>query len=153
MLLYLVRHGQAESKEVDAERGLTARGAADVRRMAEHLRRLNLSVAEVWHSEKKRARQTAELLAPALLVSRGLVERDGLTPNAAIVPIAKEMSKLGEDLMIVGHMPFQSLLAGRLLTGRESDGLNFATAAVACLERGDDGTWRLLWMIEPDLLP
>lgn len=153
MRLYLVRHGQAQPKEVDAERGLTPAGKADVRRMAEHLRRLDLSVASVWHSEKKRARQTAELLAAAIKVDRGLQEREDLTPNAAVDPVAEELSRLDEDLMIVGHMPFQSLLAGLLLTGgREDDLLSFATAAVACLQSDADGAWRLLWMVEPDLV-
>lgn len=151
MKLYLVRHGQAQPKEVDAERGLTPAGQADVRRLAEFLRGLGLSAAVVWHSEKKRARQTAELLLPALKRASGLRERDGLTPSAAVSPVAEELEQTDEDLMIVGHMPFQSLLAGRLLTGCEADLLGFATATIACLERDGEGTWRLLWMVTPQL--
>jgi phosphohistidine phosphatase len=154
MRLYLVRHGQAEPKDVDPQRGLTAKGRADSRRTAEFLATLDLSVAAVWHSTKKRARQTAEIVAPAFGAADRRVERDGLTPNALVGPVAEELNTLDEDLAIVGHMPFQSCLAAALLTGDdEGDWLDFSTAGVACLERDrDDGSWQLLWMIDPGLI-
>ncbi|MCZ6522899.1 MAG: histidine phosphatase family protein, partial [Alphaproteobacteria bacterium] len=62
MRLYLVQHGEALAKEVDAERRLSADGRRDVRRLAEFLAKSGLRVRKVLHSGKARARETAELL-------------------------------------------------------------------------------------------
>ena len=154
MRLYLVRHGQAQPSDVDPRRGLTPRGRADARRVAEFLKPLDLTVADLWHSGKPRAQQTAEILATALTVAGEVAEREGLAPLDPIDDALADVSRRDDDLMIVGHMPFQARLASALLAGAAGGAfVGFVTVAVACLDRDDHGTWRLLWMICPELIP
>ena len=65
MKLYLVRHGQACEPHVDPERGLTDRGKSDVEKVGAAVARKGVTVSRTLHSPKKRARETAELLASA----------------------------------------------------------------------------------------
>ena len=63
MKLYLVRHGEALSEHVARERPLSDKGKRDAAAMAAFLGRAGIRVAEVQHSGKARARETAELLS------------------------------------------------------------------------------------------
>ena len=66
MRLYLVQHGAAKSEAEDPQRGLTDEGQRTVERMADFLAALRLPLDRIEHSEKMRARQTAEILAARL---------------------------------------------------------------------------------------
>ena len=55
--------------------------------------------------------------------------------------------------MLVGHLPFLSVLVSRLILGREEpDVVNIPAAAVVCLVRGGSDRWTVGWMVTPDLL-
>lgn len=153
MRLYLVRHGEAKPKQQDPQRRLTAKGLRDVRKAADFIKPLGLSVDAVWHSGKARAARTAEILASVITVSQGALQREGLAPNDPIGLTAKELSSFDEDLMIVGHMPFLGKLASALVAGDESaDVVAFKQGGIICLERDEGGIWRLGWMVIPELL-
>jgi len=153
MRLYLIQHGEAKSKEQDPERPLTEKGLRDVRKVAEFIKPLGLRVRSVLHSGKARAAQTAEVLASAVDADEGIFQHDGLGPNDPVQPVAKDIQQATEDLMIVGHLPFLGKLAARLLTGSESAELvAFRNGGIVCLEHAQDGTWKLVWMIVPELI-
>ena len=153
MRLYLVQHGEAKPKQQDPERHLTEKGLRDVRKTAGFIRPFGLSVDAVWHSGKARAARTAEILASVITVSQGALQREGLAPNDPVGLTAKELSSFDEDVMIVGHMPFLGKLASALVAGDESaDVVAFQQGGVICLERDEGGTWRLGWMVIPELL-
>ena len=152
MRIYLVRHAAAQPDHQDPRRPLSERGRNEVAKIAAFLREKNLKITALWHSTKLRALQTAEILAPVLHIENGVLQREGLSPNDSIAPIHNEIAACRSDLMIVGHLPFVSLLALRLLTGNSgSDILAFYPATVVCLE-GEGDNWRLAWMITPALL-
>ena len=73
MKLYLVQHAKAASKETDPERSLTEEGLRDIRKVAEFIKPLDLSVDYLWHSGKNRAQQTAEILADVVKVSTNVL--------------------------------------------------------------------------------
>jgi phosphohistidine phosphatase len=153
MRLYLVRHGEANPKQEDPDRHLTRAGAAEVCKMAAFLKALDLEAAEVWHSTKTRARETAELVAKAIKPRPVLRERQDLSPNDPIAHVESEVAYAEEDLMIVGHMPFLGKLAAALLTGDDhAEMIAFAAAGVVCLERFEERHWAIRWMIVPELL-
>ena len=154
MHLYLVQHGEAKSKEQGPQRHLTEKGLRDVQKAADFIKALTLTADAIWHSGKARAAQTAEILASAIAVSQGVLQREGLAPNGPIAMIAKELSSLDEDVMIVGHMPFLGKLASALVAGDESaDIIAFQQGGVVCLERDEDNIWRVKWMIIKELMP
>ena len=157
MRLYLVQHGEALAKEVDPERRLSAGGRRDVRRLAEMLAKSGLRIPKVLHSGKARARETAELLAAALApdgAPGGAVEAaTGLGPNDPAAAFAATLSGSGEDLLVVGHLPFMARLVSRLVAGREEPALvAYLPGSMVCLERGEGGGWSLAWMLRPELL-
>ena len=154
MRLYLVRHAEANPKETDPARHLSARGEKDLRKVARFLKPLGLGVQAIWHSPKTRAVETAEVLATAIKAKKGLVQRSDLGPDADVRPAAKEIERFGADLALVGHMPMVALLTSQLVCGDvEQELAAFPTAAVLCLEHCPHGYWMIVWMVTPALLP
>ncbi len=78
--LYLVQHGKAFDEKVDPERKLTPEGVSETERIAKYLSGVGITVTEIIHSGKARAKQTAEILAGYLGVSN-VREVDGLNPQ------------------------------------------------------------------------
>jgi phosphohistidine phosphatase len=152
MKLYLVQHAKAASKEVDPERSLTEEGLRELKKVAAFIKPLNLSIDYLWHSGKKRARQTADILAEVITISEEHAARDGLAPNDDVKTIENQIMSLKQDIMIVGHLPFLSKLASLLLTGSDSsETVAFRNAGIVCLNHTDN-QWQLDWMITPEIL-
>lgn len=153
MRLYLVQHGEANPEGVDPSRGLSEKGKADVKKVAEFLKTLQLCVKAVWQSGKTRATQTAELLAQSLVSADGVVQHAGLAPLDSVHPIREEVEQDANlHYMIVGHLPFMGKLASLLVAGSEdADVVAFQMGGVVCLERDDKAVWRVLWMVTPNM--
>jgi phosphohistidine phosphatase len=153
MRVYLVRHGEALPKDVDPGRGLSDVGRRGAEKVAAFLERQAIEVEAVWESGKKRATQTAEIMASAVRSKEGVVCQSGMAPNDPVVPIVEKLASLEGDYVLVGHLPFLSILASQLILGRaEPDVVNFPAATLVCLERGPSGRWAVSWMVTPDLL-
>ncbi len=149
MKIYLVRHGDAVSKEVDPERPLSDLGSGQVQDAAVVLGRVGVKVAEIMHSGKKRAEETAEILASAVGGGR-LVLVAGIGPNDSTEDFAREVDSWAGDRMVVGHDPFMSKLVSRLVLSDEGKPiLKFEPAMVVCLKR-DEG-WLVDFVIYPQL--
>jgi len=153
MKVYLVQHAKAASKEADPERPLTCEGKDDAEKVASFIKPLNLCVDYLWHSGKKRAEQTADILAKAIKISKGQIARTGLAPNDDVAALKDKLSTSLNDIMIVGHLPLLAKLASLLVAGSESaNTVAFRNAGIVCLNRLDDNTWQLEWSIIPELL-
>ena len=155
MHIYLVQHGAAVPKDENPKKPLSDNGREDVKRIASFLARSHLSAARVVHSGKLRALETALLLAEVLGPGH-LVEEaaSGLAPNDSTDDFFKAIDGWTEDTIIVGHLPFMSRMAARLVTGDEDETVvHFKPGSVACLERGENGGgWTVQWFIRPELL-
>jgi phosphohistidine phosphatase len=152
MRVYLVRHGEAKSEQQDPDRPLNRNGRQQAQKMAEFLRKRKLGRLEVWHSDKARARQTAQLLTEGLTV-RKMSQRDDLAPDARLGRVRKAIKRSRNDVLIVGHLPFLSKLAAVLLTGKKSGQMVMLPySGVLCLERGEAGDWQIAWLVTPELL-
>ena len=153
MRVYLIQHGQSKPEEEDPQRRLTAKGISEVQNVAKFLRPLKLAVDAIWHSGKARAQQTGELLVEAVLARDGVIRREGLAPKDRVATTKKALEQTGRDIMIVGHLPFLGKLIALLVTGSEEDEVvEFQFGSVVCIERTDDGKWKVAWMITPALL-
>ena len=154
MQLYLVQHGAAKSEAEDPQRRLTTEGTKTVERMAEYLSQVKLHVDRIEHSDKQRARQTAEIMAAHLRPPEGTREVAGLAPNDDVGPVRERLQSEAGDLMIVGHLPYLSRLLSTLLGAQQDRTLvTFQMGGVVHLEPEDDGEWRLRWILVPELLP
>ncbi len=151
MEIYLVRHGEAESESAEPTQPLRERGRADVTRVARHAARIQVHAAEVRHSAKLRAKQTAEILAAHLNPVRGLCEADYLAPDAHPGQAQDAAEAAAEPLMFVGHLPHLARLASLLLVGDPNrEIVRFRPGTVARLERTERG-WVLGWLLTPEI--
>ena len=153
MKVYLVQHGEAESKEVNPQRPLTEQGMRDVQRIAEALKQAGVEVNRVIHSGKLRARQTAEILAIEIAPELLLETSDLINPNDNPGGLDLQSDNYNADIMVVGHLPFMAKLVSRLLTGDDDRApVAYQPGSVVCLELTADDNWHINWMLRPQLL-
>jgi phosphohistidine phosphatase len=149
--LYLVQHGEANSEAEDPERSLTVRGEKETRKISGAAKRLDIRPSRIYHSGKKRAEQTAGIIARALDLSAQLGQR--LNPNDDVRPWVERISREAEDLMIVGHLPFLEKLASFLVCGNEgAKAVLFRYSAILCLEKREFGRWAVAWVLKPEMV-
>lgn len=138
--LYLLRHAKsswADPTLSDHERPLAPRGRRDAKRIAAHLLQQRVEPEVVLCSSAARARETLELLRPALGSSTVEVEEelyaassDELLARIRLVPDAVD------SVMLIGHNPGLHQLALTLASsGDELERLEakFPTAALSTL--------------------
>ncbi|HEY2397360.1 MAG TPA: phosphohistidine phosphatase SixA [Solirubrobacteraceae bacterium] len=122
--LWLLRHAEAEphGSRSDAERRLTERGERQARAAGVALERIGMKFEAVLFSPKVRARQTAELAAEAWSARqrKGLREHAALAGAFDAAQALDALAEVGADgcLLLVGHEPDLSQVAGELTGGR-----------------------------------
>jgi phosphohistidine phosphatase len=153
MFLYLVQHAEAKREEADPRRDLTEKGYLDIENVAHHLKRLKVQVAQIFHSGKTRARSTAKVLAQHLGPPAGVSEAPGLAPLDDPEIWVGRIAAMDEDILLVGHLPHLSRLAGILMSGdKERAVINFRMGGAACLKGVTAGQWAVEWLIIPEIL-
>lgn len=154
MRLYCVRHGEAESSEVDSERPLTKQGKNDITKMANYLSQCGVRVSTVLHSPKLRAKQTAEILGNGLSATEITQSQNLLNEDAAVEPLEQMVKSLQEDVMLVGHLPFMYHFVNKLLLNNENyyPIINFFPGTIVCLDY-EDQQWMINWIISPKIIP
>ena len=149
MRLYLIQHGIALPESEDPQKGLSEKGVVQTQKMAEFLRRQDTKIDLIWHSKKLRAVQTAQIFSQHITAA-GIVERDDINPQDSVDKFAHELEAADKDAMIVGHLPFLQKLAAKLLVKSANiELISFKNSAIVCLEYKE--SWKILWMINPDL--
>ncbi|NQT10848.1 MAG: phosphohistidine phosphatase SixA [Desulfobacteraceae bacterium] len=150
MALFLVQHGKSLPKDKDPEKGLSDEGIIDVKRIADAAKKHGVNISCIKHSGKKRARQTADIFAPALQPELGVQEISGINPLDDVASFADNISS-GEDLMLVGHLPFMEKLVSFLITGSIAKPvIKFQNGGIVCLDEDPDSHW---WVIKWALMP
>ena len=153
MILYFLRHGEAESGVGGSgdDRRLTPSGEAAMHAAGPLLRRLNLRPDVILSSPLPRAVRTAELVAE--FVGGGPVADDRLRPGATWGSFARAIADHADArrMLFVGHEPDLSSTV-ELLTGAAS--VRMRTGGIACVEfpgTPEPGGGELAWLIDPDL--
>ncbi|MFZ5452246.1 MAG: phosphohistidine phosphatase SixA [Thermodesulfobacteriota bacterium] len=153
MFLYLVQHAEAQSKEVDPARDLSAKGRIDIESISHHLQRLNIQVKQILHSGKTRAKSTATVLGQHLKPGAGVAEAPGLAPLDDPEIWADRLAQMDEDLLLVGHLPHLGKLAAMLLSGnKERQVINFQMGGALRLRRMEGDQWAVDWMVIPEII-
>lgn len=152
MGLYLVQHGKSLPKESDPERGLSDEGIAEVRRIAQVAAGYGCKVAQIGHSGKRRARQTAEIFNSYLKPEKGVVEISGINPLDDVPAFSGNLS-VEDNLMLVGHLPFMERLTSYLIIGSvEPPVFKFQNGGIVCLDRPPEtGRWIIKWALMPNI--
>ena len=152
MALYLVQHGISLPREQDPEQGLSKTGIVEVQRIAAVARDYQVLVAAIHHSGKKRACQTAEILAEALTPKDGMRESNGLGPLDDVTTLAPNLSS-NTNIMLVGHLPFMERLVSFLTTGDiEKRVFKFQNSGIVCLDQDPENRdWYIKWTLMPKI--
>ncbi|MCF8095676.1 MAG: phosphohistidine phosphatase SixA [Desulfobacteraceae bacterium] len=149
MSLYLVQHGKNLSKEIDPEQSLSEEGRKEVEHIGETASGYDVLVGKIRHSGKKRAEQTAEIFAEKLDV-KDVAEAEGLKALDEPAEFGKNVNP-GENLMLVGHLPFMERMASWLTTGSmDYTVFKFQNGGIVCLDKLPDSEyWAVIWALVP----
>jgi phosphohistidine phosphatase len=142
MNLFLLRHGVAVERDPqsfpdDSRRPLTLKGEDRVQLVSDAMQALELSFDGIISSPFLRSRQTAEIVATALGLRRGLQFRDELAPTGdpkALVRFISRMQPAPENLLLVGHEPYLSELLSMLISGHPDAAIDLKKNGLAKIE-------------------
>lgn len=153
MKLYLVQHGESLTEDVNPKRPLSNKGKTDITKLAKFLAKSNIKVKKIFHSPKARAIETAQILAKNIGEIKDTLILENIKPNDPINSLTDSLNNWTEDSVVVGHLPYLSKLVSFLITNNtENTIVNYLQGSICCLEKNDQGNWRLCWMIRPELL-
>jgi phosphohistidine phosphatase len=160
MELYLLRHGIAVERgtagyEDDASRPLTPKGERKMKRIAEGMKKLELSFDLILSSRLLRARQTAETVAKTFKAMERLKFTTHLAPDRDPEQLVHDLMRLyprPKSVLLVGHEPYLSSLISTLLAGKTALKVAFRKGglcllAVGSLRHGRCAT--LEWLLTP----
>jgi phosphohistidine phosphatase len=152
MALYLVQHGKSLPKDQDPDQGLSEEGKVETEMIAKTAKDKGITVSQIRHSVKSRARQTAEILARALSPNRGVQEMSGIKPMDDVAEAAAGLDP-AEDIMLVGHLPFMERMTAFLVTGSiDKPIFKFQNSGIVCLDKEPDSqSWVIRWALMPNI--
>ena len=152
MALYLIQHGKSLSKEQDPDQGLSAEGIAETERIANQAKDDGVTVSQIRHSVKTRARQTAEIFAGALNPKQGIREVSGIKPLDDVAEYAANIDPV-ENIMLIGHLPFMERLTSFLITGSiDKPVFKFQNSGIVCLDKDPEAqVWVIRWALMPKI--
>jgi len=149
MKLYLIRHGQAAAIPPDPEQYLTSAGRAGIEKLSCRLGKKGLKVSQIFHSEKARARETAEIMAAQIGPDIRLNIHKHIKPNDDPQWLANDIANWDADTLIVSHLPFIPALLNLLVVDASTSyGISFEPGTVICLTP-NAGHWKIEWVEEP----
>lgn len=152
MFLYLVQHAEAKREEEDPLRPLSEKGLQDIKRVASYVSNLNIRVYKIFHSNKLRAKQTAEILYENLKPIKGVSEVEGLAPLDNPDIWVERLKDIPDDVILVGHLPHLAKLASLLFCGNaDKNVVGFKMGGIVCLKRDDAKVWSFEWMLTPEI--
>lgn len=127
MNLYLLRHAiakdRSEWKGSDAERPLTGKGRRHMKDIAAGLRDAELTFDWILTSPYRRAYDTADILARAFKARKKMKIARSLAPEGDPKSLVRHLAldfRAWESVVLVGHEPYLSRLAGVLLGAPEA---------------------------------
>lgn len=152
MALYLVQHGKSFSKDQDLEQGLTETGIDEVKLIAQVAKSYQVPVGTIFHSEKKRAAQTAKLFSAALQSDKNIQQIPRIKALDDVQAFASTLSSVDNN-MYVGHLPFMERLTSYLVAGSiDLTVFKFQNGGIVCLEQSSDSeTWFIKWTLMPHI--
>jgi phosphohistidine phosphatase len=136
MKLYLLRHGEAESRALnDASRELTARGRSEVTDVAHQFAARNIHLQRCFASPYIRAAQTAALFLPEAQQGIAIESTPVLMPEVRASVVMDFLEGVREqEVLLVSHNPLVSELHALLTDGNISNMHILGTSELICIE-------------------
>lgn len=156
--LYIVRHAIAAERGSewpdDTKRPLTERGINRFKEVVKGLRRLDITVDEVFTSPLVRARQTAEILASGLEGKAPVKVLDALAPGHTAASVMTQLARVAKRrrVALVGHEPELGELAAHLIGAGRA--LPFKKGGICRIDLGSltsKSAASLVWFLPPNV--
>jgi phosphohistidine phosphatase len=158
--LYCLRHGIAVEPgtpgfERDSDRPLTSEGKRRLRQTAAAMQKMDLHFDLILSSPFLRARQTAEIVAVSLKLTKQLAFSDALAPDGNPQALVRQLSELKpapENVLLVGHEPYLSRLIGLLTAGEAGAVIDLKKSGLGKLEVESlyyGRCAKLVWLLTP----
>jgi phosphohistidine phosphatase len=157
--LYLVRHAIAAERGSewpdDTKRPLTERGVSRFKEGVKGLRRLDVTIDEIFTSPLVRARQTAELLAAGVEGKPPVKLLETLAPGHTSSSVMANLARVAKRrrIALVGHEPELGELAAYLIGAGRA--LPFKKGGICRIDVGSLTSKRaasLVWFVTPNVL-
>lgn len=143
MKLYLMQHALAYPTEEDIERPLNPTGVAQAKAAARGIKRLGLNFDLIIASPKRRAHQTAALVAESVRYPYSdIMTTEAVLPQSQpqqLLDLLREESA-EHSILVVGHLPHLAKLSCQLLQG---GALQIDNAGLTCFSLSDQHTAKL----------
>jgi len=157
MELYLMQHGQAFSEEADPERSLTPEGESQIGKSGRALRKMGVAFDLVVTSPKKRARQTAGIVATHLSYPVDDIKVTETLQPKSPADQAIAFLRAYEDkrsVLVAGHLPSLGEIASALLAEGVGVAIHFEMGGVCRIDVDllQAGPGELMWYLVPDQL-
>ena len=142
MILYVIRHAIAEEAgeaalDDDNQRPLTKKGRKKFQNIARGLKELDGQIDLILTSPFLRATQTTDVLAKTFdLDDDKIIKTDHLIPTGyadKLIELIIENYDDVENIAIVGHEPYLSVLVSMLIAGDPDISLHLKKGGVCCL--------------------
>lgn len=159
MEVYLLRHAQAVSEWQDPLQPLSFSGRQDVERLALWQQTYSAIKTDfIFHSEKLRAQQTAEILQTTGLPESAIEPKIGLMPNDSVEKVRDfleiewpHIHPNKPNVLIVGHLPYLDRLVSLLIHNNPDRAcIDIQPCTLICLT-SYYGIWMIKWVVSPEL--
>ena len=147
--IYFAQHGLALDKIANPDRPLSKVGIEQTSAIALQIHASDITVSQIFHSGKLRARQTAEIFAEHLSVT-SVTAIDNLSPNDDVRLITQNLQT--NDALYVGHLPHLEKLVTYLVTGKtEPNIIKFQNSAALCLNKHENN-YLIQWYLTANII-
>ena len=157
MEIYLMQHGEAYAKDKDPERSLTLKGEEQIHLSAQALKKMDVKFNLIISSPKKRARQTAEIVAAEMGYPQdGIEATETLEPTVPAKDTLSYLATHGDKnrIFIAGHLPSLGEIVSTLVCDRSHVSFHFEMGGVARIDveelKAHNGELR--WFLTPSQL-
>jgi len=150
-----MRHGEATRSEVDPERPLTLRGRKQVLQVGRWLRRLGVKFSRVLSSPRRRAQETALIIATQTsFPPEQILTEEKLLPEADISQLLTMIftCQAEEKILLVGHLPSLAVLAGLLAGINSGEIFHFSEAGLCRIDRTGNRPGTVVWLVSPEAI-
>ena len=157
MEIYLMQHGESYPKDKDSERSLTPQGEDQIHLSGKALKKMGVYFDLIISSPKKRAQQTANIIAAELGYSQDEIKvTETLEPT---VPAKDALSylktfSLKNRIFLAGHLPSLGEIASALMSDKSGISFHFEMGGVVRIDVYvlQAGSGDLRWILTPDQL-
>lgn len=157
MEIYLMQHGESYPKDKDPERSLTPQGEEQIHLSAKALKKMDVTFDLIISSPKKRAQQTAEIVATELGYPQDEIKvTETLEPTVPAEDALSYLRSLGlkNQIFLAGHLPSLGKIASALVSDTSHVSFRFEMGGVVRIDVEDLQAHNgdLCWMLTPQQL-